>query len=192
MDHKLVAPPHLRFNDLLRAPSILTTHIRPYTTYKTIRMPSPRFRSTSILRLYPSSHRLTRSASLLCRSTPLYKQPLLQHRFTKPLPTRTMSFKRMTERLTGRTIFITGASSGMGRATALEFARTAPTDIRLILTARREEKLHELAAEIKKEVGDGVKCLCRKLDMADTRAVEGFVNTLPTEWKEVDCLVNNA
>lgn len=106
-----------------------------------------------------------------------------------------MSFKRMTERLTGRTILITGASSGIGRSTALEFARTAPSDLRLILTARREDNLKQLAEEIKKEVGDGVKCLCKKLDMSDTAAVAGFVETLRKdgeEWANVDVLVNNA
>lgn len=98
----------------------------------------------------------------------------------------------MSKRLTGKTILITGASSGIGRSTALEFARTAPTDLRLILTARRDDKLKEIAEEIKKEVGEGVKVLPFKLDVSSADEVRGFVKALPEEWRAIDVLVNNA
>ena len=103
-----------------------------------------------------------------------------------------MSFSAMTQRLTGKTILITGASSGIGRATAIEFARTAPSDLKLILTARRLETLEEVAAEIKKEVGEGVKVLPVKLDVSKPDEVRGLLDKLPEGWKEVDVLVNNA
>lgn len=97
----------------------------------------------------------------------------------------------MAQRLKGKTIVITGASSGIGRSTAVEFARTQPDDLKLILTARREETLKEVAKEIE-GFAKGVKVLPVKLDVSDVSAVEGFVGNLPEEWKEIDVLVNNA
>lgn len=98
----------------------------------------------------------------------------------------------VTKRLSGKTIVITGASSGIGRSTALEFARTAPKDLRLILTARRIDTLKEIAEEIKKEVGEGVKVLPFKLDVSNPEEVRGFVGNLPEEWRDIHVLVNNA
>lgn len=87
---------------------------------------------------------------------------------------------------------ITGASSGIGRSTAVEFARTAPKNLRLILTARRIDTLKEVAAEIQKDVGDGVKVLPFQLDVSSPEEVRNFVGKLPEEWREIDILVNNA
>lgn len=103
-----------------------------------------------------------------------------------------MASSAMSQRLSGKTIVITGASSGIGRSTALEFARTAPKDLRLILTARRLEVLEEVKATIAKEVGEGVKVLAVKLDVSKPEEVRGFVGNLPEEWRKVDVLVNNA
>jgi 3-hydroxy acid dehydrogenase/malonic semialdehyde reductase len=70
------------------------------------------------------------------------------------------------QRLQGKTVLITGASSGIGRSCALEFARTAPRhDLRLVLTARRVDRLRELADQIRAEVGEGVKVLPVALDV---------------------------
>lgn len=98
----------------------------------------------------------------------------------------------MGKRLDGKTIVITGASSGIGRSTALEFARTSPKNLRLILTARRIDTLKEIAGEIKKEVGEGVKVLPFKLDVSSPAEVKSFVTNLPEEWRNIDVLVNNA
>jgi 3-hydroxy acid dehydrogenase/malonic semialdehyde reductase len=98
----------------------------------------------------------------------------------------------MTKRLEGKTIVITGASSGIGRSTAVEFARTAPKNLRLILTARRIDTLKEVAAQIQKEVGDAVKVLPFKLDVSNPEEVKSFVGNLPEEWRDIDVLVNNA
>src|ERR1700710_1210380 len=92
---------------------------------------------------------------------------------------RTMASSAMGKRLEGKTIVITGASSGIGKSTALEFARTSPKNLRLILTARRIDTLKELAGEIKKEVGEGVKVLPFKLDVSKPEEVRGFVGNLP-------------
>ncbi len=98
----------------------------------------------------------------------------------------------MAPRLSGKTIVITGASSGIGRSTALEFAKTSPKDLRLVITARRIDALKQLAEDIKKEVGEGVKVLPVKLDVSKAEEVKGFVEGLPEEWREIDVLVNNA
>lgn len=103
-----------------------------------------------------------------------------------------MASSAMSKRLEGKTIVITGASSGIGRSTAIEFARTSPKNLRLILTARRIDTLKQIAEEIKKEVGDGVKVLPFKLDISSPDEVRSFVGNLPEEWREIDVLVNNA
>lgn len=98
---------------------------------------------------------------------------------------------KVAERLKGKTIVITGASSGIGRSTALEFARTQPDDLKLVLTARREETLREVAKEIE-GFAKGVKVHIVKLDVSRAEEVQGFVGGLPEEFKDVDVLVNNA
>lgn len=106
-------------------------------------------------------------------------------------PRRTMA-SAMAKRLEGKTIVVTGASSGIGKSTAKEFARTSPKNLKLILTARRIDSLNEVAAEIKAEVGDGVKVLPYKLDISNPEEINNFVPSLPAEFKEIDVLVNNA
>lgn len=104
---------------------------------------------------------------------------------------RTMS-SAIAKRLEGKTIVITGASSGIGRSTAFEFARTAPKNLKLVLTARRVDTLRQIADDIVKEVGDGVKVLPVKLDVSVPEEVRGFVAGLPEEFRDIDVLVNNA
>lgn len=97
-----------------------------------------------------------------------------------------------SQRLQGKTVLITGASSGIGRATAFEFARTSPASLKLILTARRIDNLKQIATDIVKEVGEGVKVLPVQLDISSSDEVRSFVSKLPEEFKEIDVLVNNA
>lgn len=98
----------------------------------------------------------------------------------------------MSKRLHGKTILITGASSGIGRSTAFEFARTSPQSLKLILTARRIDNLNQIVADIAKEVGSGVQVLPVQLDVSNADEVREFVGKLPAEFKKVDVLVNNA
>lgn len=98
----------------------------------------------------------------------------------------------MSKRLDGKTILITGASSGIGRSTAFEFARTSPQSLKLILTARRIDSLNQIAAEIVKEVGAGVKVLPVQLDVSNSEEIHNLVNNLPIDFKSIDVLVNNA
>ncbi|KAM3069390.1 hypothetical protein ACMFMG_005495 [Clarireedia jacksonii] len=128
------------------------------------------------------SHKLSPSHSILSTTRILA---------ISSLHARAMS-SAMARRLEGKTILITGASSGIGRSTALEFARTAPKDLRLILTARRIDTLEQVKKDIQKECGDGVKVLCVKLDVSSPEEVKAFVPGLGEEWKEIDVLVNNA
>lgn len=104
-----------------------------------------------------------------------------------------MASSAAAKRLQGKTVLITGASSGIGRATALEFARTAPQNgLRLILTARRIDALREVAADIEKAVGSGVAVLPVKLDVSNLEEIRQFVPGLPEEWRDIHVLVNNA
>lgn len=98
----------------------------------------------------------------------------------------------VTKRLEGKTILITGASSGIGRSTAFEFARTCPHNLKMILTARRIDSLKEIATAIADEVGDGVHILPIRLDISNADEVRGFVGRLPAPFRQIHVLVNNA
>ncbi|MCJ1275835.1 hypothetical protein MMC21_003639 [Puttea exsequens] len=80
----------------------------------------------------------------------------------------------MAKRLEGKTILVTGASSGIGKSTAMEFARTSPKNLKLILTARRIDVLKGIAQEIANEVGTGVQVLPVKLDVSKSSEVKAF------------------
>jgi len=84
-------------------------------------------------------------------------------------------------------IFISGASSGIGEACAIEFAKQKSN---LILCARRKDRLEQLSAELTNK--QGIKILTVELDVRDKNEVENQINNLPEEWKNIDILVNNA
>ncbi|KAL1644609.1 putative secondary metabolism biosynthetic enzyme [Didymella pomorum] len=94
--------------------------------------------------------------------------------------------------LHGKTVLITGASSGIGRSCAFEFAHTSPQSIKLILTARRADRLHDISKQITSELGDGVKIHAVRLDVSEPDEVSRFWQDLPEDFKSVDVLVNNA
>ena len=79
---------------------------------------------------------------------------------------------------------ITGASSGIGKATARKLA----TDFKLILCGRRQEKLNELAEELSKQTE--VQIL--NFDVRDKKAVFEQINSLPAHFRKIDVLINNA
>jgi 3-hydroxy acid dehydrogenase / malonic semialdehyde reductase len=85
------------------------------------------------------------------------------------------------------TVLVTGASAGIGAACARAFARAGA---RLVLTARRLERLEALAREL--EEAQGTAKLALALDARDREAVLATLGGLPEGWGEVDVLVNNA
>jgi NADP-dependent 3-hydroxy acid dehydrogenase YdfG len=87
----------------------------------------------------------------------------------------------------GKIVFITGASSGIGAATALAFAAEGA---RLLLAARRANKLAEVASAALERGAQSVHSI--DLDVRDHRAVQNAVDSLPAEWSDIEILVNNA
>lgn len=84
-------------------------------------------------------------------------------------------------------VLITGASSGIGAACARAIA---PTGAKLILAARRIERLEKLAAQLRQEFDTQTYLL--ELDVRDRHQVESVLADLPSPWSNVDILVNNA
>ncbi len=89
--------------------------------------------------------------------------------------------------LKDKIVFITGASAGIGLACAQAFA---PRGAKLILAARRRDRLAVLAAELKAAFGTATHVV--ELDVRDRKAVEKAVAGLPAKWKDIEVLVNNA
>ena len=81
---------------------------------------------------------------------------------------------------------ITGASSGIGEATAYELNRLG---YRLILLARRVERLKNVEQAI---LNDGGEVLVAELDVRNASDVAAFFESLPANWQNIDILVNNA
>lgn len=82
-------------------------------------------------------------------------------------------------------VLITGASSGFGEACARRYAEAGHP---LVLTARREDRLEALKAELSRQVPVHVA----PLDVRDREAVESLVDGLPPDFSEVGILINNA
>jgi hypothetical protein len=89
--------------------------------------------------------------------------------------------------LKDKVVFITGASSGIGRATAFEFARAGA---RLLLCARRLELLSEMESQLL-EAGAAAVSIFR-LDVRDRAAVEAAIAGLSADWANIEVLFNNA
>ena len=84
----------------------------------------------------------------------------------------------------GRTVFVTGATAGIGRACAEAFATAGA---RLVLCARRAERLNEIAAGLEKEHGVPVHAIA--LDVRHREAVASAVASIPAEFRPVEVLV---
>jgi NADP-dependent 3-hydroxy acid dehydrogenase YdfG len=89
--------------------------------------------------------------------------------------------------LNGKIVLITGASSGIGAATALAFAAQGAC---LLLAARRAAKLAEVASLALERGAPAVHSI--QLDVRDHHAVQNAIDTLPPEWTQIDVLINNA
>lgn len=86
-----------------------------------------------------------------------------------------------------RKIFITGASSGFGKAIATTFAKYGDD---CIITGRRDDRLEELCNELESKYNVAIYTLC--FDVQDKDAVKKAIDGLPDDWKDIDVLVNNA
>jgi 3-hydroxy acid dehydrogenase / malonic semialdehyde reductase len=86
-----------------------------------------------------------------------------------------------------KTVFITGASAGFGEACAHKFAEN---NYNIILNGRRKDRLEMLREKL--ESAYGVKCFTLCFDIQDQQVVFDSINKLPSEWKAIDVLVNNA
>ena len=87
---------------------------------------------------------------------------------------------------TGKVVLITGASSGIGRAAAIQFAKEGAC---VILVARRKEKLDQIDKELKKFNASTLVCEC---DVSDKTQVKKMSKMVLEKYESVDILVNNA
>ncbi|RKP35314.1 hypothetical protein BJ085DRAFT_38605 [Dimargaris cristalligena] len=94
----------------------------------------------------------------------------------------------MFKNLKGKTVFITGASAGIGEACAQAFASAG---CHIILTARRTKRIEELKAELDQQYPD-IRTLAVTLDVTSKEAVDQVVTNLPADFQSVDILINNA
>jgi short-subunit dehydrogenase len=88
--------------------------------------------------------------------------------------------------LRGKTVLVTGASSGIGAATARAFAAAGG---RVALLARRRDRLEALAGALRREGAGATVCVA---DVTDAAAVTACVQRVLAEWGGIDVLVNNA
>lgn len=87
----------------------------------------------------------------------------------------------------GKTVFISGATSGIGRATAY---RLAADGYRLILLGRRAERLDEISHDL--EASHGIETFSLRADVRHRTEIQTAINNLPDDWRSIDVLLNNA
>lgn len=105
---------------------------------------------------------------------------------------RAMSYGSNAEqRLAGKTVLLTGASAGIGQAVALELAAAAQGNLKLVLAARRVDRLTELKSVLESKYPN-CQVLPLKLDVSDYKTIRAFVDSIPKEFSEIDVLINNA
>lgn len=87
--------------------------------------------------------------------------------------------------MTGRIVFLTGATSGIGEATARLLAKN---NFNLILCGRRKDRLQKLEAEL----AAVTEVTTLSFDVRDQPEVRKQIQSLPEKWKQIDVLINNA
>lgn len=86
-----------------------------------------------------------------------------------------------------RTVFITGATSGIGEQCAEKFAADGDA---IIINGRRSERLNEVKGSLEEKYN--AKVFCLEFDVSERQAVFNKVDSLPQEWRNIDILINNA
>ena len=94
--------------------------------------------------------------------------------------------RSLEDAVSGRTVMITGASSGIGKAAALEIGAAGGT---MLLVARRADQLQEVADEIEEVGGVGYVHTC---DLTDLDDIDRMCAEVLEQHESVDVLVNNA
>ncbi|KAM3933997.1 retinol dehydrogenase 14 isoform 1-T1 [Leptodactylus fuscus] len=89
----------------------------------------------------------------------------------------------------GKTVIITGANCGIGRATAAELLRL---EARVILACRDPERAEEAARELREETGDSGEVVVKQLDLSSLTSVRRFCQEIVREEPKLDVLINNA
>ncbi len=87
----------------------------------------------------------------------------------------------------GKIVLVTGATAGIGKAVAEEFAKLS---YKIIISGRREDRLNELKNYLEGEYNTQVFVM--PIDVRNKQIVEQAFINLPDEWKQIDVLVNNA
>ncbi|KAH7971355.1 hypothetical protein HPB49_022364 [Dermacentor silvarum] len=103
------------------------------------------------------------------------------------LNSRTVGQCTSTRDMSGKTVIITGASSGIGKATARELCRR---NARVILACRDEAKARATADEIEDDTG--VRPACMQLDLCSLASVRQFAHQVLAQEERLDVLINNA
>jgi len=91
------------------------------------------------------------------------------------------------KKLSNKTVMITGATSGIGKAAAFLLAENGSN---VIISGRRKDRLEKISSELTQKYG--VKIFELPLDVRDYNDVDKAVRELPDEWKNIDILINNA
>lgn len=86
-----------------------------------------------------------------------------------------------------KTVMVTGATSGIGKATATLFAKRG---YNVIITGRRKEKLEQLKHKFQRKYATKVEALC--FDIRNPKETKKAWNSLDPSWQKVDILINNA
>ena len=86
-----------------------------------------------------------------------------------------------------RIVFITGATSGIGRSCAEKFALNGDN---LIINGRRNERLDEIKKSLEEKYN--IEAFCAPFDVQNKEEVFQTINQFPEEWKSIDVLINSA
>ena len=91
-------------------------------------------------------------------------------------------------KLTGKTVIITGANTGIGKETALDLAKRGA---RVILACRDLARANKAAEEIRKQSGNG-NVIVESLDLASFESIHSFSDKINAQEERIDILINNA